>query len=64
VGLERAVVVQNTQKPEMECHQLGSALGNYVTGTLQDDISNTAAGEGKRGLDVSPMKLESSCKWI
>ncbi len=39
IGLERAVVIPNCQNPETEYAELGLALGSYISGILQDNMS-------------------------
>lgn len=39
MGLERAVVIPNCQNPETEYAELGLALGSYINGILQDNMS-------------------------
>ena len=39
IGLERAVVIPSSQNPETEYNDLGVALGSYVSGILQDNMS-------------------------
>ena len=39
IGLERAVVIPNSQTPEIEYNDLGAALGSYVSSILKDNMS-------------------------
>jgi DNA-binding transcriptional regulator LsrR (DeoR family) len=39
LGLERAIVIPNSQTPETEYDELGTALGSYVSGIIQDNMS-------------------------
>jgi DNA-binding transcriptional regulator LsrR (DeoR family) len=56
IGLERAVVVPNSQNPETEYDVLGKALGNYITETLEDNM-NIGLGWG-RTLSASLAQID------
>ncbi len=56
MGLERAVVVPNSQNPETEYDDLGTALGGYISGIIEDDMS-IGLGWG-RTLSASLAQIE------
>ena len=56
IGLERAVVIPNCPNPETEYAELGLALGSYINGILEDNIS-IGLGWG-RTLSTSLSQIE------